>query len=60
LYYEGPSSVWRGSFRRLIRRGSDQNALLGRLVQEDANKVIARTFDIAEATVKVNINSGWQ
>jgi hypothetical protein len=40
--------------------GSVTSTALCRLVQEEANKVIARTFDIAEATGNVNINSGWQ
>jgi two-component system nitrate/nitrite response regulator NarL len=57
LHDQKPDSISQTSSRRLPRLSERETQILDGLVKGHANKVIARTYDITEATVKVHMKS---
>jgi two-component system, NarL family, nitrate/nitrite response regulator NarL len=57
LHEQKPDTLNATSSRRLPRLSERETQILDGLVKGHANKVIARTYDITEATVKVHMKS---
>jgi two-component system nitrate/nitrite response regulator NarL len=57
LHEQKADTIGATSSRRLPRLSERETQILDGLVKGHANKVIARTYDITEATVKVHMKS---